>query len=390
MGTVLRMWAILLTTLLCGRLRRVKCDETKPECVRCIKYWGSCGGYPTDPAKPTNESCIEVIARPERPEISFPLIQPRLGPCFESEKDLRYFQIFRDQTAATLGGAFDSYIWGGIIPQACEQEPFILNAMIAIGALTHTMHEVQRYRRMGIAPKKGEGCLGKSPDHEYAIQLYGRALKGMRKASLCEDKDIRMALIACLLVVCFEGFHGSPVTAMTHAAQGVNLLHCWVKKYDGSYLSLLKSPSPHIIEDELIYALNRLDLQVLAFFDTRPVEYHKSFLQDTEPLRQMPTIFLSLRQARAYWDYIMRRCCHFLASAMYEGRADELEKLREQGLCDDGVELPGGVNTFSSPKETPHWLEEERDGYTKEVLHWKHAYEPLFKSFQTPEQKKSI
>jgi hypothetical protein len=331
-----------------------------------------------------------AVALPERTERCLPLIQPRIGPRFESDRDLRYFEIFRDVTAATLGGAFDSYIWGGIVPQACEQEPFILDAMIAIGALTRTVHEVQRYRRMGIAPKKGENCLGKSPDHEYAIELYGKALRGMRKVPLREDKDIRMALIACLLVVCFEGFHGSPVAAMTHAANGVNLLHCWLEKYGGEDLSLLKSPAPHIIEDELIYAFNRLDLQVLTYFDTRPVEYHKSLLRDTEPLKRMPPLFLSLRQARAYWDYIMRRSCHFLASAMYAGKADELEKLRGQGLCDNDIELPGGVNTFSSPKETPHWLKEESDKYVDEVMRWLRAYEPLFKSFQTPDQKKSL
>jgi hypothetical protein len=250
----------------CGRLRRVKYDETKPECVRCINYWGSCGGYPIGPTKDTNGECTRVIARPERSPKPLPLIQPRVGPCFESDKDLRYFESFRDHTAATLGGAFDSYIWGGIIPQACEQERFVLDATIAIGALTHTMYEVQRYRRMGIAPKKGEGCLGKSPDHEYAIQLYGRALRGMRKAALYENKNIRVTLIACLLVVYFEGFHGSPVAAMTHAAHGVKLLHCWLEKYDGSELSLPKSPAPDIIEDELIYAFNRLDLQVLNIF----------------------------------------------------------------------------------------------------------------------------
>lgn len=108
---------------------------------------------------------------------------------------------------------------------------------------------------------------------------------------------------------------------MTHAAHGVNLLHCWLEKYGGGDLSLLKSSASHIIEEEFIYAFNRLDLQVLTFFDTRPVEYHKAFLHDTEPLKRMPTLFLSLRQARAYWDYIVRRSCHFLASAMY---ADKL------------------------------------------------------------------
>jgi hypothetical protein len=206
---------------------------------------------------------------------------------------------------------------------------------------------------MGIAPRNGEGCLRK-PDHEYAIQLYGKALEGMRKKALSGDNDIRMDLIACLLVVCFEGFHGSPVTAMTHAAHGVNLLHCWLEKHGGPDISLLKSPLPDVIEAELIYAFNRLDLQVLTFFDTRPVEYHQYIISDTGPIKRMPPVFLSLRQARAYWDYIMRRTCHFLASAIYAGKADELEIMRGKGLYDDAADLPAGVTTFSSPKKVPH------------------------------------
>jgi hypothetical protein len=75
---------------------------------------------------------------------------------------------------------------------------------------------------------------------------------------------------------------------------------------------------------------------------------------------------------------------------MFEGNADELEKLRGQGLCDDAVDLPGGVNTFSTPKEAPHWPEAERDTYMDEVLRWYAAYEPLFKSFQTPSPKSSL
>jgi hypothetical protein len=68
----------------------------------------------------------------------------------------------------------------------------------------------------------------------------------------------------------------------------------------------------------------------------------------------MPPVFLSLRQARAYWDYIMRRACHFLASAIYAGKADELEIMRGKGLYDDAADLPAGVTTFSSPKKVPH------------------------------------
>lgn len=71
-------------------------------------------------------------------------------------------------------------------------------------------------------------------------------------------------------------------------------------------------------------------------------------------------------------------------------KAYKVEIFRGKGLCDDSVDLPRGVNTFSSPKVVPYWLEQERDGYVDDVLRWARAYEPLYKRFQTLEQERTL
>jgi hypothetical protein len=53
--------------------------------------------------------------------------------------------------------------------------------------------------------------------YEYAFKQYGRALKAMQLALAEKQQDLRMALIACLLVFCFESYIGNQVAAITHA-----------------------------------------------------------------------------------------------------------------------------------------------------------------------------
>jgi hypothetical protein len=273
------------------------------------------------------------------------------------------------------------------MPQACEREPFVRDALVAVGALTKTLHDVQRIRQMGIAPAEGELCLGMSADHEQALKRYARAIKGMQKASLNGGKGIRTALIACLLVVCFEGLYASHVQALTHAQSGIKLLQHWIKENSSTNTSSLRSPAPDIVEDELIFAFNRLDLQVLTYFDTRPVALHQSFKNDASTaLKSMPTVFLSLRQARSFFDLIMRRLYHFLATVSYAGKADEMEAIGCSIKSEGAADLPGGINSFSHSKTVPHRLVPERDLYAAELSRWTTAFAPLFQTFESPSQ----
>ena len=78
------------------RYRRVKCDEARPECKRCVKFGVECDGYPAATGKPRTSRQI----RPRDHRSIVPLkahpviyaVQP--ARLFEDEQEGRCFRIY--------------------------------------------------------------------------------------------------------------------------------------------------------------------------------------------------------------------------------------------------------------------------------------------------------
>ena len=71
------------------RARKVKCDETKPSCLRCVRFKTQCGGYP----KPHMKSPRRPLL-PKSSDAEMALQCPVSARLFESDQDLRYLRIF--------------------------------------------------------------------------------------------------------------------------------------------------------------------------------------------------------------------------------------------------------------------------------------------------------
>lgn len=70
------------------------------------------------------------------PTTSYQLVvQPSAGPKFKNTIEHQYFAIFLESTAAQLSGYHESSLWDRIVPQACHEEEWAMNAVIAIEAL---------------------------------------------------------------------------------------------------------------------------------------------------------------------------------------------------------------------------------------------------------------
>lgn len=150
----------------------------------------------------------------------------------------------------------------------------------------------------------------------FALQHYGRAVKKMRNSISNDGKDLRKALVGCLLVICFEGLQGNYVQALMHAVSGNQLLQAWLSKqtYPSPEKEGIASPNSHIIEDELVLAFGRLDLQVMAYVDPRPASAHESLMHEGDAtILHMPALFHTIDEARLYWELIQRRSHHFMA-----------------------------------------------------------------------------
>jgi hypothetical protein len=210
-----------------------------------------------------------------------------------------------------LSGLFVSTLWDSIILQESNEEEFVRDTITAIGALfsseKRTIHDPTQGRLTTFAL---------TPRYQFALQQYGRAVKTMREKLTGRENNLRKALVGCLLVICFESLQKNYVAALTHSISGCALLQDWLNsRYNESSYTLdaskkdgITSPAKNIVEDELVQAFARHDLQLMSFIDPRPPKIHQNLLAGGQStIDNMPKSFASIDEARIHLELIQRR-----------------------------------------------------------------------------------
>ncbi|KAF8854583.1 hypothetical protein BDZ45DRAFT_596869, partial [Acephala macrosclerotiorum] len=221
------------------RQRRVKCDETKPACLRCSNFGRVCGGYPSKeetpppkdaspPAKrkllskamqatppapsPSPEPSHAAVFAPPPPNSSFPPHIPA-GITFQDQREYQYFCHFRDATAMEFSNGFEPTLWNPFVLKTCDNLS-IRQLVVATAALS-------------IAVKTPPLRLwnpSNDQHHQYALQQYGQALKGIREMVAAGQDSTRIALLSALLIFCFESLHGDLSRAVMHIQSAVDMI----------------------------------------------------------------------------------------------------------------------------------------------------------------------
>jgi hypothetical protein len=140
-----------------------------------------------------------------------------MRPLLLNEQEYRYFRVFCDQTVSSLSVFFDEPLWGRLVLQACELDPTIYHAVVAFGALDKTLDTTSQARYgMGSVQQRADALDGEA-HYKFAVQQYAKAIKGMTDSVAKGRQDLSSTLIACLLAVCFELFHGNMQSALGQA-----------------------------------------------------------------------------------------------------------------------------------------------------------------------------
>ncbi|KAF8855511.1 hypothetical protein BDZ45DRAFT_595527 [Acephala macrosclerotiorum] len=203
--------------------RRVKCDGSKPECLRCQKFGRRCEGY----LQSSSQFRGLMQLQPRIPTLS--LYSPS-NTIHSTEEESRYFRTFSEHTATELPGYFEATFWTRLVLQESHNVPAIRHAVVALGAMTKSLETAP-----GPGLKVNVLQTADKKHHENAVLAHIKAIRELnRYISSSNSPQLRYALIACLLFVCFETFQGSQASSIQQTYGGLKLLQSYYLGKPGS------------------------------------------------------------------------------------------------------------------------------------------------------------
>lgn len=211
------LYSLDVDTFHFSRIRKVKCDETRPACNRCVSTGRMCDGYPS-------EQNPKVVAKPK----AFQMLakQPAIQSWSRVEREA--FSFYHAITAQALGGTTQGErdIWLRTIPQVAMRELAVRHALCALGSL--------HWYILQPSTDHGKASLDSS------ICQYKNAMSAVRTQTRA---GLDVVLISCLLFTLYESFHGQQDYAMLHIRHGAKLLRSATAPQQSS-LPPQTSPSP--------------------------------------------------------------------------------------------------------------------------------------------------
>ncbi|KFY00843.1 hypothetical protein O988_03082 [Pseudogymnoascus sp. VKM F-3808] len=280
------------TGCLTCKVRRIKCDESKPHCNRCLRTGRTCDGYSSPLPRPTAITSCPTSTIAHLPSLSAVLISL---PGTPSER--LSFHFFLSHTAPQLRGLFESPFWSQHVLQACLREEAIWHAAVALGA-AHGRLYAEKSRGGEGQRWEGEG---------FAIKQYVKAISCLTRRGSGERR-IDVALMACVLFTCFESLRGHHAPALVHLDNGVNLLlELQSHEKQGHLITQTYPPTPYTPLSALQALLTRLDTQATQLLPSRHTRLH--------PVSTPPThyeTFTSLEEAQRASDELWNYCLYTL------------------------------------------------------------------------------
>ncbi|KAI9044046.1 Zn(II)2Cys6 transcription factor domain-containing protein [Aspergillus affinis] len=210
------------------RIRKVKCGQEKPLCVRCTSTGRKCE-YDANPVSNTFSSTPSTNSILDRSLSSAPNTVWR---------ERRAFAYYSEHVASFMAGDLDLGFWRQTVPQVCRREPAVWDAVNAISALFESpdpcLDPVFLRRNPGMFRSLDQS-------HQDALTWYSRSLSTIRGQIDRGAVDTHTALVSCVLFVCIETLQGHVESALELYRQGETLVLNLLNKGIGRGLSIAET-----------------------------------------------------------------------------------------------------------------------------------------------------
>ncbi|KAJ6439267.1 hypothetical protein O9K51_07152 [Purpureocillium lavendulum] len=197
------------------RTRKVKCDENKPFCQKCVRTGRNCDGYES-PFRLVTSQSINTQACDTKSGAGVQPMRPSVTEITPQDIDLlnRYF------STKTM---FD-------VTLDCDEEAKqVLQASLTDLPIRHAVSSLRALR--DHLETSGDVAASDSPQnpsygYDYGIQQYGMALKGLASSlSSPAYRHLKSALLCCQIFISIEQVRGDYNAMAQHIVQGLRIMH---------------------------------------------------------------------------------------------------------------------------------------------------------------------
>lgn len=171
------------------RIRKVKCDETKPNCTRCTGTGRKCDGYAQLHGDPSFHG-QRILNTPDIPK-----------------SEARALDFFHQVAGPVLAGQSNSHFWTHQVAQLSHREPAVRHALVAISSL------YENFQNIPLPPLH-------TKMNSFAVRHYNTAM-----AKLVSNSDEAVALFMSVLFTCVEFLQGNEQAAINHCRHGILMLN---------------------------------------------------------------------------------------------------------------------------------------------------------------------
>lgn len=268
--------------LLTIRCRRVKCDEHKPSCLRCVTTKRICEGYPAH-------------------------LQRAISPDTLKDEERRAFLFFRSRTSHQIFGHRDASKWLPTLLQLGHIELPVKHALTALASLHESLEPVDACASIRRSAKHNRITA-----QMLALRHYTAAIKFVQTESpdMSSRPDITMTL--CLLFICFEQFRSADAACLLHLTAGLRLLYWWrCRTNTYNKLQEYSRPTLDFINNQITPILQRLRVQFSLCMDSRHTLRNLG-VPLCLPSPTIPSSYPSLDAARRDYDRAMNYVFSYL------------------------------------------------------------------------------
>ncbi|KAK4126656.1 hypothetical protein N657DRAFT_643442 [Parathielavia appendiculata] len=208
------------------KIRRVKCDEGKPACLRCTSTGRTCDGYdkaalaryrPSDPNQSAELAREEFVRACEWNE-ALRAMRRIEADIDETETEKRLFARFRVATTDGLATHLCNLtaFWRRLNPSTGCQDGPVKHAVVALAAA----YELFQHPNESVIDGVSRGDL-----EVLTIQQYNRSIERLQShAGSSALESIHVTLVCCLAFISLETLRGNHDVAVTHLANGLRIL----------------------------------------------------------------------------------------------------------------------------------------------------------------------